>query len=280
LFLHEKCRILFRHEKSPLRNRRPTTVSVAIDLEGATALVTGASQGIGAEIARLLHQAGARVVINHPDSGDGKTRTDAHVLRDELLALRPRSAIVEAADVRDPDAVRSMMQRVRQQVDQLDILVNNAGILRDRSIAKMSVDEWRSVLDVDLSGVFYCSKFGLEIMRDGGSIVCLGSLAASKGFHGQSNYAAAKAGVQALVRVLARECARRSIRVNAVAPGVIDTPMMAQVSVKARAQLAESVALARLGNPQEVAAAVLFLCSPLASYISGHVLAVDGGFQS
>ena len=142
------------------------------------------------------------------------------------------------------------MQRIRQEWGGIDILVNNAGILRDRSIAKMTLDEWRSVLDVNLSGVFHCCKFGLEILRDGGSIVCVGSLAAKMGFHGQSNYAAAKAGVQALVRVLARECARRSIRVNAVAPGVIDTPMMAQVSEAARAQLAQSIALRRLGRPR------------------------------
>ena len=128
------------------------------------------------------------------------------------------------------------MQGVRRDWGEIDILVNNAGILRDRSIAKMTLDEWRSVLDVNLSGVFHCCKFGLEIMRDGGAIVCVGSLAAKLGFHGQSNYAAAKAGVQALVRVLARECARRSIRVNAVAPGVIDTPMVAQVSETARNQ--------------------------------------------
>ena len=106
----------------------------------------------------------------------------------------------------------------------------------------------------------------------------MGSLAARMGFHGQSNYAAAKAGVQALTRVLAAECARRSIRVNAVAPGVIDTPMMAQVSEAAREQLAQSIAMRRLGSPQEVAQAVLFLCSPMASYITGHVLEVDGGY--
>ena len=134
------------------------------------------------------------------------------------------------ADVSDPAAVQAMMQGVRADWGEIDILVNNAGILRDRSIAKMTLDEWRSVLDVNLSGVFHCCKFGLEIMRDGGAIVCVGSLAAKLGFHGQSNYAAAKAGVQALVRVLARECAGRSIRVNAVAPGVIDTPMVAQVT--------------------------------------------------
>jgi 3-oxoacyl-[acyl-carrier protein] reductase len=253
-------------------------MSIAIDLSGRTALVTGSSQGIGAEIARTFHLAGARVIINHPDLLGGKTHGDALALLDELLARRVHSAMVQVADVSDPSAVQAMMQRILQEWGPIDILVNNAGILRDRSIARMTLDEWRTVLEVDLCGVFYCCKFGLEILRDGGSIVSLGSLAARMGFHGQSNYAAAKAGVQALTRVLARECARRSIRVNAVAPGVIDSPMAAQINEAARSQLVQSIALQRLGQPQEVAAAILFLCSPLAAYITGHVLDVDGGF--
>jgi 3-oxoacyl-[acyl-carrier protein] reductase len=253
-------------------------MSVSIDLTGSTALVTGASQGIGAEIARLLHQAGARIVINHPDSPDGQTRRDAESVGAALDAARKGSVLVQAADVSDPEAVRLMMQAISQDWGEISILVNNAGILRDRSIAKMSLQEWRTVLDVNLSGVFYCCKYGLELMREGGSIVCVGSLAARMGFRGQSNYAAAKAGVHALVRVLARECAARSIRVNAVAPGVIKTPMMAQVSPAALQQLQASIALARLGEASEVAAAVLFLCSSLASYITGEVLQVDGGF--
>lgn len=253
-------------------------MSITIDLAGQTALVTGSSQGIGAEIARTLHEAGARVVINHPDGSEGRVHQDALGLRDALEALRPASAMVAVADVSDPAAVEAMMADIRRHWGGLDILVNNAGILRDRSIAKMTVDEWRAVIDVNLGGVFYCSKYGLEILRDGGSIVSVGSIAAWTGFHGQSNYAAAKGGVHALTRVLARECARRGIRVNAVAPGVIDTPLMAQVGDEARAQLARSIGLKRLGTPQDVARAVLYLCSPLAAYITGTILQVDGGF--
>ncbi len=178
----------------------------------------------------------------------------------------------------DAAAVQAMMERVRIDWGGLDILVNNAGILRDRTIAKMTLEEWQAVINVNLSGVFHCSKYGLEVMRDGGAIVCVGSLSAKLGAHGQSNYAAAKAGVQALVRVLARECAKRGIRVNAVAPGAIDTAMMASVAEGARQQLNRAIALGRMGQPKEVAAAVLFLCSHLASYVTGHVLEVDGGF--
>jgi 3-oxoacyl-[acyl-carrier protein] reductase len=254
-------------------------MSTVIDLSGSTALVTGSSQGIGAAIARALHRSGARVVINHPDSPDGKTRQDAFALVDLLNRDRAESASAEAADVSDATAVLAMMERVRLNWGGLDILVNNAGILRDRSIAKMTLDEWQAVIDVNLTGVFHCCKYGLPVLRDGGAIVCVGSLAAKLGAHGQSNYAAAKAGVQALVRVLARECAKRRIRVNAVAPGAIDTAMMASVAEKAREHLNSAIALGRMGQPEEVAAAVLFLCSGLASYVTGHVLEVDGGFS-
>jgi 3-oxoacyl-[acyl-carrier protein] reductase len=254
-------------------------MSIVIDLSGKTALVTGASQGIGAEIARTLHRAGAQVVLNHPDLGNGKTRLDAEAIAADLNNARRASARVVAADVSDAQAVQTMMSSVRDVEGGLDVLINNAGIIRDRTIAKMTLEEWRTVIDVNLSGVFHCCKFGLEILRDGGAIVNMGSLSAEIGFHGQANYSAAKAGVQALARVLSKECAKRSIRVNSVAPGVIDTSMVASVAEAVRGEMLKSIPLRRFGTPREVADAVLFLCSPLASYITGHTLQVNGGWS-
>ena len=252
-------------------------MATTIDLARKVVLVTGASQGIGARLARTFHAAGASVVLNHP--GVGTTGADAERLAAELNSLRPASALVLAADVADAEAVRAMMQTVRQQLGGLDFLINNAAILRDRTISKMSLEEWQAVVDVNLTGVFHCCKFGLEVMRDGGAIVSLGSIAAIQGFFGQANYAAAKAGVQAMMRVLAREAARRNIRANAIAPGVIDTAMAATIPESVRAEMLKQIPLARLGTPEEVANVALFLCSPLASYVSGQTIEVNGGWR-
>jgi len=252
-------------------------MSIEINLEGKTALVTGASQGIGEAIARTLHRAGASVALNHPNPGS--TQSDAENIAAQLNEERPNSALVVAADVGDESAVRAMMQTIQSEWGGLDFLINNAAILRDRSISKMSPDEWQSVIDVNLSGVFYCSKYSLEIMRDGGCIVSLGSIAALQGFFGQANYAAAKAGAMAMMRVISREAARRNIRANSVAPGVIETAMAQQIPESVRAEMLKMVPLARFGQAQEIADAVLFLCSPLASYISGQTLEVNGGWR-
>ena len=152
-------------------------------------------------MARTFHAAGATVVLNHPDIGS--TRADAEKLAQELNAAHADSAghAVVAADVSKAEAVQAMMQIIREQCGGLDFVINNAAIIRDRTIAKMSLDEWKAVLDVDLTGVFHCCKFGLEIMRDGGAIVNMGSIAAIQGFFGQANYAAAKGGVLAMTRV-------------------------------------------------------------------------------
>ena len=252
-------------------------MSVSIDLTGKTALVTGASQGIGAQIARAFHRAGAAVVLNHP--GLEGPRADAARLAAELNAARPGSAEEAAADISDAEAVRMMMESLRARRGGIDFLVNNAAIIRDRTIAKMSLEDWGAVVGVNLSGVFHCCKYGLEIMRDGGAIVSLGSIAALQGFYGQANYAAAKAGVQAMMRVLSRECARRGIRVNAIAPGVVETAMAATIPEEVRAEMLKNVPLRRFGDPAEIANVALFLCSPLASYVTGQTIEVNGGWR-
>lgn len=252
-------------------------MSHVIDLAGKVTLITGASQGIGARIARTFHAAGSVVVLNHP--GIGSTGNDAQMIADELNAKRSGSAMVLTADVADAQAVQAMMENVKQAHGGLDFLVNNAAILRDRTIAKMSLDEWGSVIDVNLSGVFHCCKFALEIMRDHGAIVSMGSIAAIQGFYGQANYAAAKAGVQAMMRVLSREAAKRGIRANAIAPGVVDTVMAASIPENVRAEMIKNVPLGRFATTEEIANVALFLCSPLASYVTGQTLEVNGGWR-
>ena len=252
-------------------------MSITLDFSGKVALITGASQGIGAEMARRFHAAGASVILNHPDIGT--TRADAEQLASTLNAARPDSADVAAADVANATAVQRMMQDVQASRGGIDFLINNAGILRDRTLAKMSVEDWQAVLDVNLTGVFLCCKFGLEIMRDGGAIVGLGSISAFHGAFGQANYAATKAGVQGLMRVVSREAARRGIRANAIAPGVVDTAMVATIPETVRAEMVKNIPLGRLGTPSEVANVALFLCSPLASYVTGQTLEVNGGWR-
>lgn len=252
-------------------------MSIDINFTGKTALITGASQGIGACMARTFHAAGATVVINHP--GIGTTVDDAAALAAELESERAGSTLVAQGNVADASAVQAMMQQVKQACGGLDYLINNAAIIRDRTVAKMSLEEWQAVVDVNLSGVFHCCKYALEIMRDGGSIVSMGSIAAIQGFYGQANYAAAKAGVQAMMRVISREAAKRNIRANAIAPGVVETSMAATIPEAVRAEMMKNIPLARFGAVEEIANVALFLCSPLSSYVSGQTIEVNGGWR-
>jgi 3-oxoacyl-[acyl-carrier protein] reductase len=250
---------------------------ITIDLSNKTALVTGASQGLGEAIARRLHEAGCRVLLNHP--GLENTSTNALRIAAELNTLCPNSALELSADVGDAEAVQAMMQRAQSEYGGIDFLINNAAILRDRSVSKMSLDEWHDAIQVNLNGVFYCCKYGLEIMRDGGAITNLSSISAILGFYGQANYAAAKAGVASLAKVLARECGKRNIRANAIAPGIIETAMTQTIPENVRDEMLKNIPLNRLGKPNEVADLVLFLCSPLASYINGQVIEINGGWR-
>lgn len=252
-------------------------MNTTIALNEKIALVTGASQGIGAQVARTFHAAGAGVVLNHP--GIGSTGADAQRIADELNALRAGSAEVIAADVADAAQVQAMMRDVKVRHGGLDFLINNAAIIKDRTVAKMSLDDWDAVIGVNLSGVFHCCKFALEIMRDHGAIVSFGSIAAIQGFFGQANYASAKAGVQAMMRVLSREAARKNIRANAIAPGVIETSMAATIPENVRTEMMKNIPLGRFGTTQEVANVVLFLCSPLASYVTGQTIEINGGWR-
>ncbi len=250
---------------------------ISINLTHKVALITGASQGIGAQVARTFHRAGASVILNH--LGTAGTTKDAQALADELNQTRPGSAEAAAADVSKPEQVKTMMGEIQARHGGLDFLVNNAAIIKDRTIAKMGLDEWDAVIGVNLSGVFYCCKYALEIMREHGAIVSFGSIAAIQGFFGQANYAAAKSGVQSMMRVLSREAAKKHIRANAIAPGVIDTAMAATIPENVRAEMIKNVPLARFGTTEEVANVVLFLCSPLASYVTGQTIEINGGWR-
>ena len=246
---------------------------IKIDLTGKVALITGASQGIGAEIAQTLHRAGASVAINYFPDPAGTNVGNASRLADSLGAR----AAVFPCDVRDPESAGTLCQDVHRRFGRLDLLVNNAGIARDRTMAKMSDEEWHSVLDTNLTGVFNVCRAAAPLLAEGGRIVNISSLSAAIGLFGQANYAAAKAGVIGFTKTLSREFARRAITVNAVAPGLVLTELGKTVPPAVQEQWLSQIPMARFGEPREISNAILFLCSDLASYITGQTLHVNGG---
>ena len=245
-----------------------------IDLTGKTAIVTGSSQGIGLATAKSLHDAGANVVINYFEDEQGKNKS----LADTVVAELGTRAIGLAADVRRPEQLAEMNQKTIAEFGGLDILVNNAGILRDRSFKKMSQTEWSDVIETNLTGVFNSCKASIESINDGGTIVNVASLSAATGFFGQSNYAAAKAGVVTLSKVLSKELARQKIRVNAVAPGVVDTEMGKSIPEANRQAMLANIPLNRFAEPSEIGDVILFLASDLSSYMTGQTLHINGGW--
>ncbi|MBA2226002.1 MAG: 3-oxoacyl-ACP reductase FabG [Thermogemmata sp.] len=252
---------------------------IRYDFSGRVALVTGSSRGIGAAIATAFSAAGATTIVHYWNDPSGQNRRDAEELVQQLQAREQAPPVhLLAADVREAAEVEALMRQVQERCGGLDILVNNAGILRDRSLRKMTLEDWHAVLRTNLDGVFYCCKYAVDILREGGRIVNIASVAGLVGFHGQTNYAAAKAGVIGLTRVLAKELARRQITVNAVAPGVIQTAMLGELRPEVLAEYLKQIPVGRLGTPQDVAHAVLFLASDESSYITGQVLPVTGGW--
>jgi len=242
-------------------------------------LVSGSSRGIGAGVLSAFAKAGATCVLHFWDDPAGENRKDAEALAAQLQALPSKPAVhIFAADVRDGAQIEALMKQVKEKCGGLDILVNNAGIIRDRTLKKMTLDEWHAVIQTNLDGVFHCCKYGTEVMRDGGRIVSIASVAGLVGFHGQTNYAAAKAGVIGMTRVLAKELARRQITANAIAPGMIQTAMMGEVKPEMLAEYLKMIPAGRFGTTDDIANAVLFLASEESGYITGQVVPVTGGW--
>ena len=242
-------------------------------LANKTALVTGASRGIGRATAIELAKAGAKVAVNYAGN-----RAAAEEVVAQIQAAGGQAFMVQA-DVGDAAAVDAMVKSVVEQFGSIDILVNNAGITRDNLIMRMKEEDWDAVIHTNLKGIFNCTKVVTKLMmkRRYGRIVNMTSVVGVMGNAGQSNYAAAKAGVIGFTKSMAKELASRNITVNAVAPGYISTDMTADLPDQAKADLQSQIPLQRLGNPADVASAVLFLVSPGADYITGQTLHVDGG---
>jgi 3-oxoacyl-[acyl-carrier protein] reductase len=237
-------------------------------LEGKVALVTGGSRGIGAAISRELAEAGSRVAVNYRAGQEA-----AEALAGEIAGLAVQ------ADVSSADEVQGLVERVESEFGDLDILVNNAGITRDTLIARMSDEDWETVIDTNLRGTFNTARAVARKMlrRRSGAIVNLSSVVGVHGNPGQANYAASKAGIIGLTKALARELGSRGVRVNAIAPGYISTELTDVLNDEQRGLILANTPLARLGEPEDVARAVRFLCSDEAAFITGEVLLVDGG---
>ena len=244
-----------------------------LDFSGKVVLVTGSSRGIGAEMIKAFGKLGAHCVVNYVVDPAGQNMSDAEKVANEL-----KDPLVLECDVTNPEQVESMMQQIQDRYSGLDVLVNNSGIIRDRTIKKMSTEEFESVVRVNLAGTFNVTQKAAAILRNGGRIVNLSSVSGQMGLFGQANYSSSKAAIIALTKVSAREFARQNITVNAIAPGFIDVGMSKGMSDEVTQNFIKQIPLGRLGDVNEIVHAALFLASPMASYITGHVLNVNGGF--
>jgi 3-oxoacyl-[acyl-carrier protein] reductase len=244
-----------------------------IDLSGKSALVTGGSRGLGRAIATRLAQQGADVAFSFRGNAAAAEETKA------LVERLGRTAVAVQADVRDVEAAEALVKQALEAFGKVDILVNNAGITRDDLIMRMSMDDWRDVLETNLFGAFYATKAVTRPMLKAraGRIINITSVSGQAGQMGQANYSSAKAGLIGLTKAAARELASRNITVNAVAPGFVLTELTAGLPPALTEELIKRTPLGRFGTAEEIAAAVAFLASDEAAFITGQVLAVDGG---
>ena len=243
----------------------------ALELKGKRALVTGASRGIGRAVALQLAEHGALVTATYHHDHTAATR-----LRTELAELADDNMVVQA-DVTDTAAVRRVVALATGRFQRIDILVNNAGVISHRMLEQLAPDEWRRIVDTNLTGSYLVTREALSHMSEGSSIVNVTSAVATRGMPAAAHYTASKAGLIGLTRALCKELGPRGIRVNAVAPGIIETDQAAGLSAPARARYEAMTALQRLGTADEIASAVLFLASDMSSYVSGLTLVADGG---
>jgi 3-oxoacyl-[acyl-carrier protein] reductase len=247
---------------------------ISIDLSGKTAVITGGGQGLGRATASQLGAAGANVAISYFCDAEGVNRQRAQ----EAAEPWGSRAVAVEGDVRDRQSLATMFDSVVQRFGSVDMIVNNAAILRDRSFKKMEDEQWKAVIETNLTGVYNVCKEAGPRISDGGRIVNMASISGFVGIFGQANYSAAKAGVVGLTKVLSKEFAGRKITVNAVAPGVVLTEMGKSIPEASRAEMIKQIPLGRFGEPDEIAQVIVFLCSPLASYITGQTIHVNGGW--
>jgi 3-oxoacyl-[acyl-carrier protein] reductase len=244
-------------------------------LKDKVALVTGASRGLGKAIALKLAAEGARVTVNYIKNAD-----QAEGVVQEITS-RGGNAAAMRADITSLPEVEKMVDSLYEQFGRIDILVNNAGVTKDELLLSMTPEDWDIVIKTNLGGLFNCTKAVAKYMmvQKSGRIINISSVAGERGGRGQSNYAASKGGINAFTRSVAMELAPKKITVNAVAPGVVETEMSSTVIRRAKDIILDAVALKRLGQPEEIANVVAFLASDDASYITGEVIRVDGGFK-
>lgn len=242
-------------------------------LNNSVAIVTGGSRGIGRAISIELARAGAKVVVNYAGHGEKAEETV------RLIQEIGGEGIAVQADVSKKEDVERLIATTLETYGQIDILVNNAGITRDTLLLRMKETDWDAVINTNLKGVFLCTKEVTKPMmkKRRGAIINISSVVGLTGNAGQANYASAKAGVIGFTKSIAKELSSRGIRVNAVAPGYIDTDMTESISDGVKEQVLGQIPLGRMGTPEDIAQTVLFLATPAASYITGQVISVDGG---